>query len=84
METTDPHRGHQHGFRQCNERNQALVVALSPSTDRLPVDAGRTLLGDACEAAMWDVLRIARSRRWCKLTAGEELSNAELGIRRAS
>ncbi len=71
-------------FGMSDDRNAALVIALSPSTVLLPRDDGRTLLGTASWAASWDVLRIAREGGWYMVTPGEEPSNAQLGLRRAA
>jgi hypothetical protein len=71
-------------LRLRDDRNACLVVAVSPSTDSLTVDSGRTLAGYAGDVASWDVLRVARERRWYKPHRSETPTNEELGIGRRS
>ena len=61
-------------------RRAAWVLMNSPSIGELMSD-GYTVEGFAISAATWDVLRIARERRWYTPAPGECPSNKDLGVR---
>ena len=70
-------------LRLNDARNACLVIAVSATSPYAieRQDAHCTLEGRATWAATWDVLRVARVRRWYKPAPGEEPSNAELGLK---